>query len=363
MSLRKEKRLREPGERRAGFWRCVCWCGLVALQVGVIHELDTKAATAGMELAAVEAEQPLHGLEVRSEWYASEEDCEIPSELYQSEDGTVYRLKRWETVQQVLPERLQTAEQEQVFEGVEGLAPVPEAAVFTVEEEGRTGTVRAKAVQMTVLREAWSSDFTFPVTFHSCDAEYCQLGDAQIPCGEEQPEFAGQEHLLLDLIGAPQDEYRVTAVRWDGEVYLDEAGIPCRNAVASGEKLLRDYRVLYRGTARFPEVVRWQTAAEYELLEEETPARRRAPSVTVLEEPVADDSGNGETEPAFWKKIIRTMRLVFSLLISFLLILVMILAKKRRAWYTDDKIAGSGCAEQSGVSKRKRKPHRRNRNR
>lgn len=356
MSLRKEKRLREPGARRAGFWRCVCWCGLVALQAGVVYCLDTKAE--------VETEAAHRRLEVRSEWYASEEACEAPPELYESEDGVVYGLKSWETVQEVLPERLQTAEQEQIFEGVEGLAPVPETAVFEVEEDGRVGTVRARAAQITVLREAWSSDFAFPVIFHSCDAEYCQLGDAQIPYREEQPEFAGQEHLLLDIIGAPQDQYRVTDVRWDDAVYLDEAGIPCRNAVASGEKLLRDYRVLYRGTVRFPEAVRWQTAAVYELPEEETPAEQPDSAVTVSDESgAADADWNGEVRQPFWEKLIRTMRLVLSLLLPILLILAIILAKKRRAWYTEDKIAGASRAAQSDIRKSKRKLHRRNRSR
>lgn len=43
------------------------------------------------------------------------------------------------------------------------------------------------------------------------------------------------------------------SVAWDGEVYEDSEGILCRNAVASGKKLVSDCKAVYQGTAVFKE--------------------------------------------------------------------------------------------------------------
>lgn len=348
MSLRKEKQGCEPGARRARVWQGACWGGLLLIQIFLLHCLDTEAA----QTMSDGIEAGIRQLEVRSEWYSRESDCPVPSESYHSEeDGQEYERISWEIVREVLPERMKTVEQVQILEQVEGMTPIPQTASFEVTDEGRTGNAQTRAESVTVLKEVWSTDFSFPVTFHSCDAEYCQLGDRMIPYREEKPEFEGQEYLLLDIIGAPRDQYRVIDVRWDGEVYQDEAGIPCRNAVASGEKLLRDYQVLYRGTARFPSAERWQTVTIYELPREET--------VTVLPESASgvpnqggageeDNRSDREIDLPLWEKVFRTVRVIVSLLLPLILIFAFILVKKRKACYT-------------GQKDRKTEPHRRSR--
>lgn len=334
--MKNEKKRRDPEVYRLKFFQVVCWGCMILAQVSLIHCLDTKAMAGSIDR-----------MEIRSEWYDTEDACPDPPEIYDSGDGLIYKRKSWEIVQDALPAKEEIVEREVSYEQVEGMTPIPEITRFTVTEDGREGTVRAQAEEVRVLRETWSRDFAFPVTFHSCDAEYCQLGDQMIPYQEERPALDGYEYLLLDIIGAPQEVYRILDVRWDGDIYVDASGIPCRDAIASGEKLVRDYQVLYRGMAEFPACERWQTVTVYELpREEETDELQemKEEAAVILDD--ADFDSNAGTDLPLWKKIIRTVSIIMSLLVPILILLMIILVKRRKACYTEQK-------------ERKTKPHRR----
>ena len=337
MPLRKqEENQRNSEARRLRFFRAVCWGSMILIQVFLIHCLDTKALA-----------EPEGRMEVRSEWYDTENACPDPPETCEMGDGLIYERKSWEIVQDTLKAEEKQVEREVVYEQVEGMTPIPDPAQFSIIEEGREGTVLARPEEVTVLREHWSRDFSFPVTFHSCDAEYCQLGDQMIPYQEEKPALDGYEHLLLDMIGASQEEYRILDVCWDGAVYMDASGIPCRNAIASGEKLVRDYQVLYRGMAEFPACERWQTVTVYEPFREDETDELRGmeEEIAVMPADAGQDSAVDAGLPS-WKKIIRTVSVVMSVLIPIFTLLMVILVKRRKACYTEQK-------------ERKIKPHRR----
>ena len=61
----------------------------------------------------------------------------------------------------------------------------------------------------------------------------------------------GYETELLGLIGAAEEDHRITGFEWAGERYLDDYGIAYRNARAFGLRKLTDYQVSYVGRVYF----------------------------------------------------------------------------------------------------------------
>ncbi|MGN0158516.1 MAG: hypothetical protein ACI39W_05175 [Brotaphodocola sp.] len=234
-----------------------------------------------------------------------------------------HAVKVWEFRMVSIPLKEIPVERDVIYEQVEALSKVPEFMEFSVEEEGRTANVSCWSDDMEAGNARWSSDFSFPVTFHGCDAEYCRLEDVLIPYREEKPELDGYEMLLLRLIGAPEDAYRVTDIFWDGEIYMDETGTVCRNALAVGEKLVQDVQVHYVGTAEFPACEEWKIAEEYEFPCPEWKSSMKDQPGQVLDE--STETVDGQQE--FWQNIIRTMTIAFSLLLILLFVIVVV---KRR---------------------------------
>ncbi len=60
---------------------------------------------------------------------------------------------------------------------------------------------------------------------------------------------------LLSSMGLSEEEYEVEEIGWAGTPYENEDSIVCRDAVARGNRLLRDYQVMYEGNVD-PE--RWE---------------------------------------------------------------------------------------------------------
>lgn len=229
-----------------------------------------------------------------------------------------------------LPEEEVFVERDVVYENVEALAQIPKSAEFALEEKGREAVAVCQAEAAEAIAVRWRDDFSFPVTFHGCDAGICQLGDVLIPYEEEKPDLDGQEAQLLHMIGAPEDAYRVTDIFWNGEIYTDEAGVICRDAYAVGSKLVKDIQVHYEGAAVFPECERWQVTAEYGLSLPEISKMNESAvvAVSVIAEEAASDH-----RLEFWKHVIAAMTAAISLLL-FLVILVIFLVKRRKMRYT-----------------------------
>ena len=101
--------------------------------------------------------------------------------------------------------------------------------------------------------DRWKDDFSFTVTFHEYGIDGYWLGDQVFMLDEENLDFSGYEEMLLALIEADPENYRINSAEWAGEPYEDSEGILCRDAVVSGEKLVRDCVITYRGIAVFEE--------------------------------------------------------------------------------------------------------------
>lgn len=237
-----------------------------------------------------------------------------------------------------------------VYEAVEDAAAVPETVDVQVRRSGQTAVAICRAKDKTVLREWWSEDFSFPITFHTYDAEFYELGDCLIPYNEERPQLEGCELQLLNAIGVSPEAYEITQLQWAGDAYRDGEGKLCRDAVAGGRKLLRDYRVRYEGRAVFsaggapltdpqePETV------EEDMPEDEAENTVEESRVSMLQK--EEDSAQIEPKeqedgrPAFWRKLTSTLLLIIGIgaLLFFggLLFLAFLwVVKKLRKWYTE----------------------------
>ena len=68
------------------------------------------------------------------------------------------------------------------------------------------------------------------------------------------------------------------SVQWDGEPYEDSEGTLCRNAVASGKKMVSDCKAVYKGTAVFKE----ESGVRYRLTYQKSNAEGTGKSVYTM---------------------------------------------------------------------------------
>ena len=159
------------------------------------------------------------------------------------------------TVVGALQVRAETVRREVTYEAVEGEAKLPDEITVSVLAGNDEELVRCRAVDQVEEDAYWRDDFSFPITFYEYGAGEYQLGEIIVE-GAELTELAQQYGTeLLRSMGLSEEEYEVEEIGWAGMPYENEDGIVCRDAVARGRRLLRDYQVMYEGTVD-PE--RWE---------------------------------------------------------------------------------------------------------
>lgn len=227
------------------------------------------------------------------------------------------------------------------YRQVEGAASLPETLQVTVSGRGEHREVVCKEVKREVLKEYWLDDFTFPVTFHSWDAQYFQVRDRLIPAQEDRPGLEACELQLLDIMGLSPEEYKISSVVWDGEAYLDETGVLCRDARGTGKRLVRDYEVQYAGSvAHFPAPAlerRKEEPTEPLWTEECLGQEKDASSEAVFVSPFAgQEEDTSRTPLTLWQIITRTMLIAVGigalLFLGGLLVLFIRKIKRNRKW-------------------------------
>lgn len=157
--------------------------------------------------------------------------------------------------------RAETVHQEVTYEAVEDEAALPEEIMVSVLAGHDGEMVPCQAVGWVEEAAYWQDDFSFPITFYEYGAGAYQLGEITVKKTDlEEPEQLtelaeqyGTE--LLESMGLSAEEYEVKEIVWAGTPYEKEDGIVCRDAMAYGNRLLRDWRVQYEG---FVEPERWQ---------------------------------------------------------------------------------------------------------
>ena len=171
--------------------------------------------------------------------------------------------------------RAETVHREVTYEAVEDEAALPEEIMVSVLAGYDEEMVPCQAVGRVEEAAYWQDDFSFPITFYEYGAGAYQLGEITVKKTDlEEPEQLtelaeqyGTE--LLQSMGLSAEEYEVKEIVWTGTPYEKEDGIVYRDAMAYGNRLLRDWRVQYEG---FVEPERWQElkrgGADGELKEE-----------------------------------------------------------------------------------------------
>lgn len=229
-----------------------------------------------------------------------------------------------------------------IYRQVEGAAHIPKTFQVQLKQDGKEYDLVCEKQEEEVLRERWSKGFSVPLTFYIYDAEYYQIGDKVIPRRNELPEPEICEKELLGMLGLSGDEYRITELLWDGAEYVDQDGVLCRNGLAVGKKLLRDYQVRYTGLFRFPG--HNMTAEESAQALEETEGIQEEQSVTewkkemkVMGAPAGGEQAGGMLRELY-QKLTRALFLAVGLgtilfLAGIVLLTVLWVAKKWRRWY------------------------------
>ena len=165
------------------------------------------------------------------------------------------------TVVGALQVRAETVRREVTYEAVEGEAKLPDEITVSVLAGNDEELVRCRAVDQVEEDAYWRDDFSFPITFYEYGAGEYQLGGIMVKESElidfsELTELAQQYGTeLLSSMGLSEEEYELEEIGWAGMPYENEDGIVCRDAVARGSRLLRDYQVMYEGNVD-PE--RWE---------------------------------------------------------------------------------------------------------
>lgn len=275
---------------------------------------------------------------IYSEMKQNQAACVQPEESYEKE-GICYELSDWSVIPVTLPPITRKVRQEVLYDGVEGITELPEQISITAQDHERGQTVlTAGEIQNTeMLKEEWREGFTFPLTFHHYHADYYQLADRLIPHDEDRPGLEGCEESLLELVGVSSEEYAITDIRWEGDAYEDGDGVWCRDAVASGQMLVRDYQVTYTGTAVFPEQKMWQTMAVYR-------PEPKAPEPTVTTElrpvPSPEIIEEAEKKPSkgLWERITKILLITIGIgavlfLGGLFVLLLLRVAKNVRSCY------------------------------
>lgn len=155
-----------------------------------------------------------------------------------------------------LETRAEEIRRDVLYEAVEGEAEFPQEIEVTVLAGIEEELVTCAAERVEEAASYWSDDFTFPLTIYDYGADEYRLGDAEIAGADALKQLAedyGAE--LLESMELLPEEYEVISLRWVGEPYENGEGIICRDAEGQGRRLLRDYRVTYRG---FVEPERWE---------------------------------------------------------------------------------------------------------
>ncbi|MDO4809296.1 MAG: SpaA isopeptide-forming pilin-related protein [Eubacteriales bacterium] len=181
------------------------------------------------------------------------------------------------------------------YYGLEEGTAVPDVQEieFTDENTGNVFTEKLPLISAETTDRYWDNGFSFPIHVEHVDADTFLLGDKEVP--GEAPLLNYAED-LLEMLGLDPDHYRITAIEWSGDPYEDAEGVICRDALATGQKFLRDVTAVYGGLVTYPAVSAKAWECEYREIvpqrpEEMTPAEPETENSelpTPVEEPGPD---------------------------------------------------------------------------
>lgn len=207
---------------------------------GQIHGADDAITT----VDKVSGEQPYYGPGETDGSYVyysqvfpkdADQDPYLPEEEHVDGDDT-YRVVDYEVQEQCLSERKKHIQDTLLLKDYEGIDEIPETYKIEIADNPfQTVTEYTLPIKETKrVNERWEDSFTFDIVVEHADSRLFQIGNEVISLNQTADPFAGNEELLLKLIGVPKDSYQIDHTAWSGNMY-EQNGILYRNAVAYGK--------------------------------------------------------------------------------------------------------------------------------
>lgn len=173
-----------------------------------------------------------------------------------SEYGITYNLKYTDEMETVIePEYIQEVSAWTDYQGKDKAEAAPDEKEVTVvnEKTKKEVTVVCKKDGMTMLNTSVWEDTYIDITFIAYDADSFIWNGIEIPKNDKEP-LKGYEKELIESVGGTTDNYTVDSIKWQGKMYLNDEGVPCRNARAFVKKKVPYWRVTYTGNIKEDEV-------------------------------------------------------------------------------------------------------------
>ena len=226
---------------------------------------------------------------------------------------------------------------------LEGRQEPPATAVILLNDERTGRDYERELPRMEVIEKerVWNADFFFSLTVSGYGADIFLLGDTEIPADADLSLYGD---IFLEYLGLSEECYRVNQIEWNGESYECD-GVLCRDALASGEKLVRYVDVKYGGQVRLPDVPgesEEQHTETEEIMEIETKEENVEETTAVSE--TEDETETLEIrveEREFWNEkigkwirehlIVVTVSLVFLVILILTMVLLIVSGKKKKS--------------------------------
>lgn len=211
---------------------------------GILYEL-TDIKTEIIDEQNVEADTYLFKTEpVGSEAELKEPDATI------TYDGKTYQLQSKKMVNSSNENSTRYVERTVSYTGVEGNADIPGLAeVVEKDPSGKEVSQYMPLINVVVEKESWDSTFEFPVRVSNYDADSFILNGTTI--GKDEP-LINYKDQFLEYLGLSSDYYRINSIEWSGSQYTSK-GVVCRDAIAKGDKYVKDITATYGGEMVFNE--------------------------------------------------------------------------------------------------------------
>lgn len=228
---------------------------------------------------------------------ANKEELPEPEEEIEH-NGAVYRL-RSKTLKELENEAFtKKVERTVILSDIEDNDQIPGLAEITETDSlGKEVSKYMPLISFKVEKENWDSSFEFPIKITDYDSDTFILNGTEIKKGEDLIKY---ERQFLEYLGLSRDYYRITSIDWDGEEYRS-GGSVCRNAIARGDKVVKDITAIYGGEMVFGEVT--QYAYECVYFNPEKPdttvytIKATATYKEIIPETAPDNKEDEETEP------------------------------------------------------------------
>lgn len=226
---------------------------------------------------------------------------------------------------------------------LEGRQEPPATAVILLNDERTGRDYERELPRMEVMEKerVWKDDFFFSLTVSGYDADIFLLGDTEIPADADLSLYGD---IFLEYLGLSEECYRVNQIEWNSKSY-ERDGTLCRDAVASGEKLVRYVDVKYGGQVRLPDVP--EESEEHpvdtgKIVEMETEKESVEETITVSEtENEIEAPAIRVEERETWKEkigkwirehlIVVTVSLAFLVILILTMVLLIVSGKKKKS--------------------------------